>query len=44
MDAAYASDFNHEALQEGRLEPHQRRRILIPAWEAAVEGGLVSLD
>ena len=36
------------AMLEGRLEPHQRRRILIPAWEAAVEGalegGLVSLD
>ena len=37
-----------DALQEARLDFHQRRRILIRAWEAAVEGtledGLVSLD
>ena len=37
-----------DALQEARLDFHQRRRILIRAWEAAVEGaledGLLSLD
>ena len=37
-----------DAMQEARLDFHQRRRILIRAWEAAVEGaledGLLSLD
>ena len=37
-----------DALQEARLDFHQRRRILIRAWEAAVEGALeddlLSLD
>ena len=37
-----------DALQEARLDFHQRRRIFIRAWEAAVEGaledGLLSLD
>ena len=37
-----------DALQEARLDFHQRRRILIRAWEAGVEGaledGLLSLD
>ena len=37
-----------DALQEASLDFHQRRRILIRAWEAAVEGaledGLLSLD
>ena len=37
-----------EAMLEARLEPDQRKRILIRAWETAVEGsledGLVSLD
>ena len=40
-------DLEH-TLQEARLDFHQRRRILIRAWEAAVEGaledGLLSLD
>ena len=38
----------HEAILEARLGPDQRKRILIRAWETAVEGtledGLVSLD
>ena len=37
-----------DAMQEARLDFHQRRRILIRAWEAAVEGALedelLSLD
>ena len=37
-----------DALQEARMDFHQRRRVLIRAWEAAVEGaledGLLSLD
>ena len=37
-----------EAMLEARLGPYQRKRILIRAWETAVEGaledGLVSLD
>ena len=37
-----------EAMLEARLGPDQRKRILVRAWEAAVEGaledGLVSLD
>ena len=37
-----------EAMQEARLGPGQRKRILIRAWETAVEGtledGLLSLD
>ena len=38
----------HEAMLDARLGPDQRKRILIRAWETAVEGaledGLVSLD
>ena len=37
-----------EAMLEARLEPHQRQRILVQAWESAVEGtledGLFSFD
>ena len=37
-----------ETMLEARLEPHQRQRILVQAWESAVEGtpedGLLSFD